>query len=74
MVITPFYTRKIIEAYNQQLTIKSRISAGKGKELASKDMITISEESKKRLAAAKSESEPVNLLTKKQGPQTKGGI
>jgi hypothetical protein len=74
MVITPFHTRKTIEAYNQQLTIKSRTCAGRGKELASIDVITISEESKKRLAAAKSELEPVNLLTRNQNPQAKGGI
>ncbi len=74
MVITPFYTRKIIEAYNQQLTIKTRIFGGKGKEIASRDVITISEESKKRLAAAKSEPGSVNLLTKNQWPQAKGGI
>lgn len=74
MVITHFYTQKIIDAYNQQLTIKSRVSAGKAKELAPKDVIIISEESKRRLAAAKNESEGVNLLTKKQEPQPKGGI
>ncbi len=67
MVINPYHTQKIIDAYNQQLTIKSRVSTGKAKELSPKDMITISEESKRRLAVAKTEQESVNLLTKNQG-------
>jgi hypothetical protein len=74
MVITPFNTQKIIEAYNQQLTIRSRVSTGKTKDLVPKDVVTISEESKKQLAAAKSFQEPVKSLTKNQGPQAKGGI
>jgi hypothetical protein len=56
------------------LTIKPRIYGEKGKELAFKDVITISDESRKRLAATKSEPGSVNLLTKKHGPQAKGGI
>ena len=74
MVITPFNTQKIIEAYNQQLTIRTRVSTGKTKDLVPKDVVTISEESKKQLAAAKSFQEPVKSLTKNQGPQAKGGI
>lgn len=74
MVITPFNTQKIIEAYNRQLTIRTRVSTGKTKDLVPKDVVTISEESKKQLAAAKSFQEPVKSLTKNQGPQAKGGI
>jgi hypothetical protein len=74
MVITPFNTQKIIEAYNRQLTIRTRASTGKTKDLVPKDVVTISEESKKQLAAAKSFQEPVKSLTKNQGPQAKGGI
>ncbi len=74
MIITPFNTQKIIEAYNQQLTIRTRASTGKTKDLVPKDVVTISEESKKQLAAAKSSQEPVKSLTKNQGPQAKGGI
>jgi hypothetical protein len=74
MVITPFNTQKIIEAYNQQLSVRTRVSTGKTKDLVPKDVVTISEESKKQLAAARSFQEPVKSLTKNQGPQAKGGI
>jgi hypothetical protein len=73
MVINPFHTQKIIEAYNQQLTIRTRVSTGKTKDLVPKDVVTISEESKKQLAAAKSFQEPVKSLTNNQRPQAKGG-
>jgi len=73
MVITHFHTQKIIDAYNQQLTIKSRVSASKAKELAPKDVITISEESKRQLAAAKIEQQSVSYLTKNPEPKAKGG-
>ena len=69
MVITPFHTKKIIEAYNQQLTIRTRVSIGKTKDLVPKDVVTISEESKKQLAAAGSLQEPVESLTKNQVSQ-----
>jgi hypothetical protein len=74
MVITPFNTQKIIEAYNRQLTIRTRASTGKTKDLVPKDVVTISEESKKQLAAAKSFQEPVKSMTKNHGPQAKGCI
>jgi len=73
MVITPFNTQKIIEAYNQQLTIRTRVSAGKTKDLVPKDLVTISEESKKQLAAAKSFQESVKSLTNNQGSPKKRG-
>jgi hypothetical protein len=63
MVITPFYTQKILQAYNQQMTLKTRVSSGKGKELIPKDSITISAESRKRLAIANGAPEIVNNLT-----------
>jgi hypothetical protein len=63
MVITPFYTQKILQAYNQQLTMKTRVSSGKGKELLPKDSITISAESRNRLAMVKGAPGIVNNLT-----------
>jgi hypothetical protein len=63
MVITPFYTQKILQAYNQQMTLKTRVSSGKGKDLIPKDSISISAESRKRLAMAKGASEMVKNLT-----------
>jgi hypothetical protein len=63
MVITPFYTQKILQAYNQQMTLKTRVSSGKGKELIPKDSITISAESRNRLAMAKGSPEIVKNLT-----------
>lgn len=74
MVITPFHTQKIIEAYNQQLTIRTRVSTGKAKDVVPKDVVTISAESKRQLAADKSFSEPVKLLTSNQGSSKKGGV
>jgi hypothetical protein len=63
MVITPFYTQKILQAYNQQMTLKTRVSSGKGKELIPRDSITISAESRKRLATANGGPKIVNNLT-----------
>jgi hypothetical protein len=63
MVINTFYTQKILQAYNQQMTLKTRVSSGKGKELIPKDSITISAESRKRLAMAKGAPEIVKNLT-----------
>ena len=73
MVINPFHTQKIIAAYNQQLTMKTRFSAGKIKDLVPKDLVTISEESKRRLAAAGNPQTTVKSLTNNQGLQ-KGGV
>jgi hypothetical protein len=66
MVITPFYTQKILQAYSQQLTMKTRVSSGKGKELIPKDSITISAEGQKKLAMAKGAQGIVNNLTNAQ--------
>jgi len=64
MVITYFYTQKIIQAYNQQSSIKSHAYAGKAKDLVPRDVIAISTEGKRQLAAAKGTQEAVNSLTK----------
>jgi hypothetical protein len=72
MVITPFHTQKIIEAYNQQLTIRTRVSTGKAKDQVPKDVVVISAESKKQLAAAKTFQVPVKSLTNNQGSSKKG--
>ena len=64
MVITHFYAQKIIEAYNQQSSTKSHAYAGKAKDIIPRDVITISTEGKKQLAAAKGAQETVNSLTK----------
>ena len=74
MIITAFNTPKIIEAYNQQLTIRTRVSTGKTKDQVPKDVVTISEESKRQLAAAKSFQDPVKDLTNNQGSPRKGGV
>ncbi len=74
MVITPFNTKKIIEAYNQQLAVRTRVSTGKAKDLVPKDVVTISEESKKQLVAARSFQEPVKSLTNNQGSPKKGEL
>jgi hypothetical protein len=64
MVITHFYAQKIIEVYNQQSSIKPHAYAGKAKDFVPRDMITISTEGKRQLAAAKGNQEAVNSLTK----------
>ena len=64
MIIKPFCSQKVLQAYNRQLTIITRVSTGKGKELIPKDLITISEESRNRLARTKGAHEIVNNLTK----------
>jgi hypothetical protein len=74
MVITPFQNKKFIEAYNQQLTIRTRVSIGKNKDLVPKDLVTISEESRRRIAADRSFPEPVKSMTNNRGPSTKGGV
>jgi hypothetical protein len=74
MVITPFHARKIIEAYNQQGTIRTRVSTGKAKDLVPKDVVTISQESRRRLVADSIFQEPVKSLTSNQGSSKKGGV
>jgi hypothetical protein len=46
MVITTFFPQKSLAAYDQQLTIKTCVLLGKAKELAPKDVVTISIEGK----------------------------
>ena len=72
MIIKPFSSQKALQAYNQQMTIKARNSSGKGKDLIPGELITISEESRNRLAAAKGAHEIVNNLTGKETPVGKG--
>jgi hypothetical protein len=62
MVISPFYTQQVLKAYNLQLSIGSRASKGQTNSPASRDVITISPESRNKSMAARISQEIVNNL------------
>ncbi len=62
MVISPFYTQQVLKAYNLQLSMSPRISKGQTNSLASRDVVTISPESRKNSMVAKISQEIVNNL------------
>jgi hypothetical protein len=64
MVINPFYTQQVLKAYNLQLSMRPRIPKGQTNSLASKDVIAISPESRKKSMVAKISQEIVNNLAK----------
>ncbi len=64
MVISPFHTQQGMKAYNLQLSMRPKISKGQSKSPASRDMITISPESRTKSMVAKISQEIVNNLAK----------
>ena len=62
MVISPFYTQQVLKAYNLQLSMSPRTSKGQTNSLASRDVVTISPESRKNSMVAKISQEIVNNL------------
>jgi hypothetical protein len=64
MVINPFYTQQVLKAYNLQLSMRARSSKGQTNSLASRDVITISPESREKSMVAKISQEIVNNLAK----------
>ncbi len=64
MVINPFYTQQVLKAYNLQLSMRSRTSKGQTNSPTSRDVITISPESRNKSMVAKISQEIVNNLAK----------
>ena len=64
MVINPFYTQQVLKAYNLQLSMRARTSKGQTNSPASRDVITISPESREKSMVAKISQEIVNNLAK----------
>ena len=64
MVISPFHTQQVMKAYNLQLSMRPKISKGQSNSPASRDMITISPESRTKSMVAKISQEIVNNLAK----------
>lgn len=64
MVISPFYTQQVLKAYNLQLSMRPRISKGQTNSPASRDVISISPESREKSMVAKISQEIVNNLAK----------
>ncbi len=64
MVISPFYTQQVLKAYNLQLSMRPRIPRGQTNSPASRDVISISPESREKSIAAKISQEIVNNLAK----------
>ena len=64
MVINPFYTQQVLKAYNLQLSMRARTSKGPTNSPASRDVITISPQSREKSMVAKISQEIVNNLAK----------
>ncbi len=64
MVISPFHTQQVMKAYHLQLSMRPRVSKGQTNSPASRDMITISPESRTKSMVAKISQEIVNNLAK----------
>ncbi len=63
-MISPIYTQQALKAYNLQLSMRPRISKSQTNTLASRDVISISKESREKSIAAKISQEIVNNLAK----------
>jgi len=63
MEIYPIHTRRVLKAYNEQLSMRPRTSKAKKNSFAPGDVIMISPESKRKFMAAKISQEIVNNLT-----------
>ncbi len=71
MIISPFHTQQVLKAYNLQLAMRSRISKTQNTSPASKDLITLSPESREKSMVAKISQEIVNNLAKNSSrPET----
>ena len=64
MVINPFNTQQVLKAYNLQLSMRPRVSKGQTNSPASRDVITISPQSREKSMVAKISQEIVNNLAK----------
>jgi hypothetical protein len=63
MVITNYHVQHILKAYSQQLSVRSRVSKDKiNKNVAQKDEVTISQESKKMLVVDKIAHEMITQM------------